>query len=203
MNNGTINVNLSSDCAYKILINSLKANHIIWFSYINKQNSNSKVMIKNLHHSYEPINILHSLEDQGFQTLNATLKLKWKTEEPLDMFSISFHLNTNINKISNIKTICRTAVTDESIRSNKLISQCKICQSFGHTRNYCNKAPTYAKCAGPHLRSECGKPLRARPKYFNCGKNHPANHRGCEVIKELQNFEVTRINQNNKRRKIN
>jgi hypothetical protein len=35
------------------------------------------------------------------------------------MFSLSFHRNTDINKIFNIKTICRAAVTLESIRSNK------------------------------------------------------------------------------------
>jgi hypothetical protein len=72
-------------------------------------------------------------------TLSATPKLKWKTKEPLDMFIVSFHRNTDINKIFKIKTICRAAVTVESIRSNKLIPQCKICQSFGHTRNCFNK----------------------------------------------------------------
>jgi hypothetical protein len=40
-------------------------------------------MIKNSHHSYQPINIPRSLNDQGLQALNATPKLKWKTKEPL------------------------------------------------------------------------------------------------------------------------
>jgi hypothetical protein len=82
-------------------------------------------MIKNLHHSFQPMNILRGLNDQGLQALNATPKLKWKTKEPLYMFIISFHRNTDINKILNIKTICRAAVTVVSIRSNKLIPQCK------------------------------------------------------------------------------
>jgi hypothetical protein len=84
-------------------------------------------MIKNLHHSYQPMNILCSLNDQGLQALNATPKLKWKTKEPLHMFIVSFHQNTDINKIFNIKTICRAAVTAEPIGTNKLIPQCKIC----------------------------------------------------------------------------
>jgi hypothetical protein len=84
-----------------------------------------KIMIKNLHHT--------SLNDQGLQALTATPKLKWKTKAPLDMFIVSFHKNADINKIFNIKTIFGAAVTVESIRSNKLIPQCKICQSFGHT----------------------------------------------------------------------
>jgi hypothetical protein len=63
---------------YRILINSLKANHIPWFFYENKQNRDIKVMIKNLHHSYQPMNILRSLNDQSLQALNATPKLEWK-----------------------------------------------------------------------------------------------------------------------------
>jgi hypothetical protein len=133
MNNDITKVNVSSDYTYRILTNSLKANHIPWFSYENKQNRDIKVMIKNLHHSYQRMNILRNLNDQGLQALNATPKLKWKTKELLDMFIVSFHRNTNINKIFNIKTICRAAVTVEPIRTNKLIPQCKICQSFGHT----------------------------------------------------------------------
>jgi hypothetical protein len=150
MNNGITKVNVSSDYAYRILTNSLKADHLPWFFYQNKQNRDIKVMIKNLHHSYQPINILRSLNNQGLH-LNTTQKLKWKTKEPLDMLIVSFHRNTDINKIFNIKTICRAAVTVEPIRTNKLISECKICQPFGHTRNYCNKAPKCVKCAGPHL----------------------------------------------------
>jgi hypothetical protein len=95
MNNGITKVNVSSDYAYRILTNSPKNNHILWFSYENKHNRDTKVMIKNLHHSYQPVNILRSLNDQGLQALNAKPKLKWKTKEPLDMFIVSFHRNTH------------------------------------------------------------------------------------------------------------
>jgi hypothetical protein len=186
MNNGINKVNVSSDHAYRMLTQTLKSNNIPWFSYEDKQNRDIKVMIKNLHHSFQPVNILHSLKEQGFQALNATPKLKWRTKEPLDMFIVSFHRNTDINKIFEIKTICRAIVTVESLRSNKLIPQCKICQSLGHTRNYCHKTPKCVKCAGSHLTLLCDKPQLAQPKCCHCGKNHPANYRGCEVIKELQ-----------------
>jgi hypothetical protein len=105
------------------------------------------------------------------------------------MFIVSLHPNTNTNKIFNIKSICKAVVTAEPIRTNKLIPQCKMCQSFHHTRNYCNKAPKCVKCAGPHLTSECDKPLTAQPKCCHCGKNHPASYRGYEVIKALQKLK--------------
>jgi hypothetical protein len=75
MNNCITKVNVLSDYAYRILTNSLKANHIPWFSYENKQNRAIKFMIKNLHHSYQPMNILRSINDQGLQALNTTPKL--------------------------------------------------------------------------------------------------------------------------------
>jgi hypothetical protein len=85
MSNGITKVNVSSDYTYRILTNSLKINNVPWFSYENKQIRVIKVMIKNLHHSFQPVNILHGLNDQDFQALNATPKLKWKTKEPIDM----------------------------------------------------------------------------------------------------------------------
>jgi hypothetical protein len=111
------------------------------------------------------------------------------------MFIVSFHRNTVINKTFNIKTICRAAVTVEPIRTNKLMPQCKICQSFGHTRKYCNKPPKCVKCAGPHLTSEYDKPQTAQPNCCHCGKNHPASYRGCEVIKALQKLRDNRNKQ--------
>jgi hypothetical protein len=97
-----------------------------------------------------------------------------------------FHRDTNIKKIYKIKAICRATVTVESITSDKLIPQCKTLQSFGHTKNYCNKPPRCVTCAGLHLTSKCIKPNSAQPKCCHCGKNHPANYRSCEAIKELQ-----------------
>jgi hypothetical protein len=85
----------TSDYVYGIL-NSLNTNNIPWFFYENKQNRDITIMIKNLHHFYQPINVLHSLNDEA---LNATPKLKWKTEEPPNMFIVSFHQNTGINRI--------------------------------------------------------------------------------------------------------
>lgn len=193
MNNNTLKVNVTSENAYRVVTKALKSKNVSWYSFENKQNRDIRVMIKNLHHTFQPINIIQSLKDQGFDVLNATPKLRWKTKEPLDMFLVLFHKDTDINKIYNLKTICKANVTVEPIKGNKLLPQCKICQSFGHTKNYCNKAPKCVKCAGAHLTSECRKPDTIQPKCCHCGKNHPANYRGCEVIKELQKL---RDNQN-------
>jgi hypothetical protein len=71
MNNGIIRVNRSSNCAYRILRWSLKTSNILWFSYENKHNREIKFTIKHLHHSYQPLNIIHSPNDQGLKSMNA------------------------------------------------------------------------------------------------------------------------------------
>lgn len=192
MKNDTVKINVSSEDAYRNLTTELKKLNISWHSYENKQNRDIRVMIKNLHHSFQPVNIINNLRSQGLQAQNATLKLKWKTKEPLDMFIVSFSKNEDVGKIYNIKTICNANVTVEALKSNKLIPQCKTCQSFGHTKNYCNKPPKCVKCAGSHLSSTCNKSENIPPKCCHCGKNHPANYRGCEVIKELQKIRNTK-----------
>lgn len=193
LNNGVNKINVSSEHAYRAVTSELKKQNVSWYSYENKQNRNIKVMIKNIHHSFSPISILNDLHAQGLEALNATPKLKWKTKEPLDMFIVSFSNKVDINKIYNIKTICNATITVEPLRSNGLIPQCKTCQSFGHTKNYCGKAPKFVKCAGNHFTTDCDKPQNEKPKCSHCGKEHPANYRGCEVIKELQK---TRDNKN-------
>lgn len=186
MNNGVNKINVTTESAYRIVTSELKKQNVSWYSYENKQTRDIKVMIKNIHHSFKPVNIIQDLRAQGLEALNATPKLKWKTKEPLDMFIVSFSKNVDINKVYNIKKVCNATVTVEPIKSNKLIPQCQICQSLGHTKNYCNKTPKCVKCAGSHLTADCEKPKELQPKCCNCGKNHPANYRGCEVIKELQ-----------------
>jgi hypothetical protein len=142
-------------------------------------------MIRNSRHPYQVINIRHSLNGQGLEALNATPELKWQTKELLGMFL--FHFIEIETQTFNIKTICKATVTVEPARSNKLIPQCKICQSFCLIRNYFNKVPKCVNCSGPHLTSESDKPQLVQLKCCHCGKNCLAN-----------NLEITRIIQNNK-----
>lgn len=42
------------------------------------------------------------------------------------------------------------------------------------------------KCLGKHSSVDCTKLATDHPKCCNCGKEHPANYRGCLIAKELQ-----------------
>ena len=102
------------------------------------------------------------------------------------MFVVSFEPTDDIKKIYEIKQILNSSVKVEPIKPSKLIPQCKSCQNFGHTKNYCNKPQRCVKCAGKHATKDYSKPDDIPPKCCNCGKSHPPSYRGCLVAKELQ-----------------
>lgn len=146
-------------------------------------------MVKKLHHSSLPEHIIEDLKDQGFKILSAVNKIGWHSKQKLDMFILSFDVSEDIDKIKNIKVILNQIVEVDALRKNKLLVQCKKCQSFGHSQNYCGKEPRCVKCVGKHLTKDCTKVKEDPAKCVLCGEAHPANYRGCMVAKELQKMK--------------
>lgn len=183
---GTYKINTSDSNDYRNVTKALTESNTPWYSFEDKGSRPIKVMVKNLHHTCEVNSIVNDLQSQGLQAIEAFNKFKYKTNEPLNMFIVSFEASENIKKIYEIRSILNTLVSVEPIKHQKLIPQCKHCQGFGHTKNYCNKTPRCVKCAGKHKSIECNNEHMDHPKCCNCGKNHPSTYRGCVVAKELQ-----------------
>lgn len=108
MSNGNNKINIFSDYAYRVSTDETKKYNISRYSYENKQNVGNRV-IKNLHYSFQPTNIMNSFRAQGVQELSATLKLKWLSKNSIDIFVVPFYKNDNINKIYNIR-VCNAAL---------------------------------------------------------------------------------------------
>jgi len=67
------------------------------------------------------------------------------------------------------------------------IPQCINCQRYDHIKGFCNRKARYVKCAEDHPTSNC--PGKIKSKNVKCllrEDNHPANHKGCMVYKDLQ-----------------
>lgn len=192
LNNNIFKINTADPDDYRNITKIFSNQKLSWYTYENKQSRPIKVMAKNLHHTNDPKAIISDLQEKGFKAINAVNKLKWKTKEPLDMFLLTFDATENIKKIYEIKSILHSIVVIEAVKQSKLIPQCKSCQSYGHTQNYCGKHPRCVKCAGKHKTIECQKPVQQQPKCCNCGEAHPANYRRCEVAKELQKIRDLR-----------
>lgn len=192
LNNNQLKVNVESENQHRDLTKLLNHKKIEWHSYENKQNRPIRVIVKNLHPTYDVNDIKDDLLDKGLKVLDVHNKIKKKkigenyVNIPLPLFMLTFDHSEDIKKIYEIKYICHTKVSIEPLRQNKLIAQCKRCQRYGHTYKYCQRMPACVKCAGLHLTSECNIPKNTRAKCFNCGEEHPASYRGCIVAKELQ-----------------
>ena len=176
LNNGVYKVNVLNSDDYRSLTKSLNTAEIAWYSYENAQERPIKVVIKNLHHSWDPAEIIADLKRQNLKAVSATNKMQYKTKKPLDMFLVSFEACEEIKKVHEIRSILNRIVKIEPTKRSKLIPQCKVCQSFGHTQNYCGKPARCVKCAGKHKTIECLKTETEQPKCVNCGEAHPANY---------------------------
>ena len=192
----TFKIKVISDKSFKINTENMesfrKATNVLnessysWHSYENKQIRPIKVIVKRLHHSCQPEDIIGDLRNRFYTIQDATPKLKYRTKQPLNMFMLTFEHDEHVDKIYKITDIMGIRVEIVPLKKSKLVPQCKRCQSYGHTARYCAKEPRCVRCTAKHLTSECDKSKNTQPKCVHCGEGHPANYRGCMVAKEIQ-----------------
>lgn len=209
LNNDVFKVNLSNIENYRKLTKKLKDDNMEWYTYESKQLRPIKVMARGLHPTCQPQSIIEDLKSKNLlieQVINIMKKerLEGSTaaiKKPLPLFMLVFQNGEDINKIFSIKEILKLKVKIEPLkRGARVIPQCKRCQRFGHTRSYCGKEPRCVKCAGKHLTEECKRSKHEEPICVNCKGNHPANYRGCEIVKELQKRRGKLEQQNSNKR---
>jgi hypothetical protein len=70
-------------------------------------------------------------------------------------------------------------------RKNKEVPQCKNCQIFGHTHNYCFKTPNGVKCSEGHASLNFPKSKKSKAKCANCDEGHTANWKRCITYKNV------------------
>uniref|UniRef100_A0A1B0CQQ0 Nucleic-acid-binding protein from transposon x-element n=1 Tax=Lutzomyia longipalpis TaxID=7200 RepID=A0A1B0CQQ0_LUTLO len=68
----------------------------------------------------------------------------------------------------------------------KVLGNSQMPELHAH-KEFLPKISQVCECLGSHLTKDCDRKERSEDvKCVNCGRNHPANYRGCEVYKELQ-----------------
>ena len=195
--NGNIKINILSVDSYRAVTDKLISEGFPWFSFENKQTRPFKVMVKKLHSSCSIEDIKKDLESQNLKVLDVQNKIGWKSKKPLDMFIISFDTAEKPENIYNIKYILSTKIEIEALKASKLVPQCKNCQDFGHTHNYCGRNARCVKCVENHSTSACKHTKEAgKAQCVNCGSDHPANYRGCQTAKVYQELRSKNIKQN-------
>lgn len=197
LNNNVWKINTFSTDDYRSLSKTLNDKNLQWYTFENKNERPHQVMVRGLHPTCPKDDIIAELQDKGFNPVDAVNIMKKERVETdgsvshslrsLPLFRISFSREDDINKIYKIYSILNMRVKIEAVKkSSHNIPQCKRCQGFHHTHNYCSREPRCVKCAGKHTIDKCDKSDNITPKCVNCHGEHPASYRGCDVAKELQ-----------------
>ena len=189
MSNDVVKINTHDSDGFRAVTKCFVEQKIPHYTYQNKQDRPITVMIKGIHKSWSNEEVLDDLRNQ-FGTnsvLKVNRKLEWKSKNPLDMCLVDFQKDLDVDKIYSINQVLKGRVTVYPIKSSKHPSQCKRCQEFHHTRNYCAKPPRCVKCAKGHFTEECTKAKDTPAKCANCFGDHTANYRGCPAAIEAMN----------------
>ncbi len=186
--NDGLKVNVTTGAFYRRLTTALTdEKKFEWHTYENKNERPHRVMIRYLHPSTPPQDIVEELREK--HKLNATKAvniLSRKDKKPLPLFMVFFSAEVEIKEVHELRYLLHYKIKVETPHQKADIPQCKNCQGFGHTRTFCHRKSVCVKCAGGHRTEQCTKTREDPPRCANCRENHPASYRGCEIFHELQ-----------------
>ena len=198
MNNNVWKINLPDSDSYRKLCNILNEKGHQWYTYEDKNTRPTRIVARSLHQSCTADEIVEDLKDKNFKVIDAINMYRNErtknnagqtivTKKLIPLFTISFDKCEKIENIFNIKSIMGMRVRIEPLKkATGIIPQCKNCQAYNHTQSYCNRETRCVKCLGKHNTKECTVDRNTPAVCVNCGQNHPASYRGCEVAKVLQ-----------------
>lgn len=184
---------------YKKLMALVRERKLIGHTFTPKSDRPYRIVIKNLHHSTPIDAIKEAIESTGNIVRDEIITARHgPTKTPLSTWFVNLVPGPANDAVKKLKYIYNTSVLIEDPKRKKTIPQCKRCQQYGHTRNYCLRPYRCVKCAENHNTADCPKKDRKEPaKCALCLGDHAANYKGCKVFQEIQKRKlVTRIPSN-------
>lgn len=172
---------------FRKIVHRLKEENTAFHTYQIKQERHYRVVLRNIHYSVDIEDIKDEIEKYGHKVTNIHNIQHRVTRAPLSMFFVDLAPTSNNKDIYNIKSLLHTRVVFEPPHTKRQIAQCMNCQRYGHTRAYCFRQPRCVACGKNHAKQNCTKTEDAPPTCALCTGTHPANYKGCQVYKEMQN----------------
>lgn len=186
LSNKQIKIQPENTDKYLIITTELEKRGTQFYTYQHKQLKSFKVVIRGLHPTTDINEIKAEVEQYGHKVLHIANMISNQKKTPIPLFFVEIKQQENNADIYGIKRLLHTVVNIEQPHKKRDIPQCMRCQSYGHTKNYCNRSPQCVKCAGKHLTSNCNwKSRNQEVKCCNCSGNHPASYKGCIMRKKL------------------
>uniref|UniRef100_A0A1B0CK87 Putative nucleic-acid-binding protein from transposon x-element n=1 Tax=Lutzomyia longipalpis TaxID=7200 RepID=A0A1B0CK87_LUTLO len=186
MKRNDVKIMLNTVDAYRDVLKVLREKKMQLHSYQYKAEKPFRVVVRNLHHSTNVDEIRVALEEKGH-----SVQLVWnarhrRTKAALPIFFINLAPAVNNKDIYKIDVLLHTKIKVEAPHPRTDVPQCTRCQSYNHTKRYCDRNPRCVKCAGLHFTKDCTRKEKdENVKCVNCLGNHPANYKGCDVYKQI------------------
>lgn len=187
LKNNQIKIQPTLTTKYHPIMEALKQKETQGYTYQCKIDKKFKVVLRNMHPTIDTNELKAEIEAHDHKVIKITNILEARTKKPLPLFFIELQQKENNKDIYKIKSLSNTIITFEQPYKKRDIAQCTRCQAYGHTKNYCFRGPRCVKCAEKHLTTDCPRQQKFNEvKCYNCGGNHPASYKGCEVRKQIQ-----------------
>lgn len=187
VNKTNLRINTADIDVYKKLTTLVREKGLIGHTFNRKDKRCFRIVIKNLHPT-TPVNIIQEeIEATGNTVTGEIINARFgPNKNPTSTFFVNLLSGPQNKAIKELKYIYHQSITIEEPKKKKTIVQCQRCQQYGHTKNYCMRPYRCVKCGESHKTSTCEKRDRSSPaKCALCGGPHTANHKGCEVYKEI------------------
>ena len=174
---------------YRKIQTFFEQNNITNFTYQLKSARSVRAVIKGLDPRIESDEIKFALEALNFIPRNI-FKPKNKNGVQSNVVIVELEPsddNSKSHPIFNLKRLLNMVITVEQPKKNNQPKQCYNCQEYGHTKNRCFLTPICAICAEKHPTKDCDKDKNdsSAKSCNNCGQNHTANWKGCQVYQVL------------------
>jgi PAX-interacting protein 1 len=156
-------------------------------TYQLKEERSYRVMLKNMHYSTNPQEIINEIEKLGHTVTNIWNIKQYRTKLPLSRFFVKVKPAPNNKDIFNVEYTQQYKIKFKLPKHKRDIAQCANCQRYGHTKKYCHLKSRCVRCAVDHLTNKCHRKEKSSDvRCVLCGGTHPANYKGCTVYKDLQ-----------------
>lgn len=168
-------------------------NNLPFHTYQDASHKDKKVVIKDLPPTVDPADVKQDLELKGFQ-VKEVHQFKRKNEGRfvhLPVYCVTLPRSEKADTIYDVRHVLYTKVRVQDYEMKLEPSQCKKCQRWTHTTNYCWLPARCVRCGDTHSIKDCRHPKEAPPKCANCQQQHTASWKGCpDYQKALKKFRA-------------
>ncbi|KAF0760278.1 Uncharacterized protein FWK35_00024044 [Aphis craccivora] len=148
------------------------------------------VFIRHFHSSTPVEDIQVCITDKGHEVIQVTNILHRIKKCALSLFRVDLKPAINNRDILNLDSLFHTKIIIELPKKKHAPPQCKSCQSYFRTSNFCHNTLRCVKCGDNHLSSECLKLTSIPAKGALCSGPHTASYKGCPVYKNIEKFSM-------------